>query len=237
MNKLVLLLSCEHAVNIIPDEYQCYFDNFKTILNTHEAIDFGALEIATYLQQNLHCELIQAQVSRILIDCNRSITHPKCFSKISQALSTKEKQTIIERYYTPFREDVLAYLSEKIKVGYQVLHLSVHSFTPVFHGITRQADIGILYDPKRASEKIFALQWQTALKNTAPDLRVRRNYPYQGISDGFTVALRKLFNDPNYIGIELEINQALVVHEQTFLPIKKQVLSSISAVISHSPAF
>ena len=39
------------------------------------------------------------------------------------------------------------------------------------------------------------------------NLRIRFNYPYLGISDGFTSYLRKKFNQKNYVGIELEVNQ------------------------------
>ncbi|MFZ4076699.1 MAG: hypothetical protein ACOYKA_01815 [Legionellaceae bacterium] len=36
------------------------------------------------------------------------------------------------------------------------------------------------------------------------------NYPYQGRSDGFTSSLRKRFSEHDYVGFELESNQALV---------------------------
>ena len=44
----------------------------------------------------------------------------------------------------------------------------------------------------------------------APELRVRRNYPYTGNADGLTAHLRKRFAQSTYVGIELEINQGIV---------------------------
>ena len=44
----------------------------------------------------------------------------------------------------------------------------------------------------------------------APELRVRRNYPYNGNADGLTAHLRKRFAQSTYVGIELEINQGIV---------------------------
>jgi hypothetical protein len=38
-------------------------------------------------------------------------------------------------------------------------------------------------------------------------LKVRKNYPYKGISDGLTTSLRKQYTQKNYCGIEIEINQ------------------------------
>ena len=37
----------------------------------------------------------------------------------------------------------------------QVLHVAVHSFTPVLHGERRNADVGLLYDPARPRERAF----------------------------------------------------------------------------------
>jgi hypothetical protein len=71
----------------------------------------------------------------------------------------------------------------------------------------RTADIGLLYDPARRSETMFCERWQRTLRARAPELRVRRNYPYAGYNDGLTTYLRTRFEDRQYSGIELEINQ------------------------------
>jgi hypothetical protein len=39
---------------------------------------------------------------------------------------------------------------------------------------------------------------------------VRRNYPYAGKGDGLTAHLRRRFPPGAYVGIELEVNQAIV---------------------------
>ena len=49
------------------------------------------------------------------------------------------------------------------------------------------------------------------MKERAPELKVRRNYPYAGKSDGFTAYLRRRFPADAYVGIELEINQKHVL--------------------------
>jgi predicted N-formylglutamate amidohydrolase len=49
-----------------------------------------------------------------------------------------------------------------------------------------------------------------ALAKLAPDLRLRRNYPYQGRADGLTASLRRHHPDAAYVGIELEVNQRFV---------------------------
>lgn len=92
MKNIALLISCEHAVNTVPYEYQTLFEPHKAILDSHRGIDFGALEIAQSIHKNNHCSLFQATCTRLLVDCNRSINHPHCFSEITKIYhQTKRK--------------------------------------------------------------------------------------------------------------------------------------------------
>lgn len=99
------------------------------------------------------------------------------------------------------------------------------------HDITRNADIGLLYDPKRPSEKKFARNIQKNIQKRAPELRVRMNYPYKGTSDGFTSALRKLFPDTVYAGIEVESNQALTTKDHSLNKLKNLFADSLFNLI------
>ena len=54
-------------------------------------------------------------------------------------------------------------------------------------------------------------RWKASLAAFAPGLRVRRNYPYAGKGDGLTSHLRLRFPSNAYVGIELEINQRIVL--------------------------
>lgn len=211
MKTIAVIISCEHAVNSVPETYQPLFKPYQDLLQTHRAIDFGALAIATYLSKQFHCHFIQANTTRLLIDCNRSLSHRQCFSEITAPLSQEEKNRLIEQFYLPFRQAVETNIKKYIQQGNLVLHLSIHSFTPELNGSKRNGDVGFLYDPKRSTEKKLTAHWQKELKQVdTHKLRIRLNYPYRGISDGFTTALRKQFFDEDYAGIEIETNQALV---------------------------
>ena len=91
-----------------------------------------------------------------------------------------------------------------------MIHISSHSFTPELHGKLRRADAGLLYHPGRHGEAELCARWKAALAAAAPELRVRRNYPYAGKGDGLTSHLRQRFPRRAYVGIELEVNQAIV---------------------------
>jgi predicted N-formylglutamate amidohydrolase len=139
-----------------------------------------------------------------------------------------EKAVIQEHFYCPYRDKVRSALSRHIRKGGQVLHLSVHTFTPLLHGEVRNADLGLLYDPSRKTEAAFCILWQRVLRELDTGIRTRRNYPYQGTSDGFTTYLRTLFSDDFYLGVELEVNQQFLSKDRTgWLNLQRLVLKSL----------
>jgi predicted N-formylglutamate amidohydrolase len=209
MKPLALIITGEHAVNYIPEVYEHYFEGNQALLQTHRGIDFGTQAIAESMSRDLGCTCHLAKTCRLLIDLNRSLSHRACFSEISANFSREEKNHLIEMYYLPYREQAERDICALIAKGHQVLHLSIHSFTPVLNEQIRTTDIGLLYDPKRPGEKMLATRWQYLLKQLGNTLRVRLNYPYKGNTDGFTTSLRKKFPEADYLGLEVECNQAI----------------------------
>jgi predicted N-formylglutamate amidohydrolase len=201
------LVTCEHGGNRIPARYQAYFSGHADLLATHRGYDMGALAMARALASSLSAPLHYSTTSRLLVDLNRSPRHPGLFSEISKTLPPPLRREILERHYLPYRTEVESLLEEVIGQGFHVIHVSSHSFTPELHGQVRNADIGLLYDAKRSSEVALCHRWRAALKEHAPELKVRMNYPYSGSSDGLAAALRKRFCADVYAGIELELNQ------------------------------
>lgn len=224
MKPTVLLLSCEHAGNDVPPEYAYLFEPEPSVLETHRALDIGALEIAEHLSRAFHCDYTKTTITRLLIDCNRSLKHTTCFSEFTKPLSKAVKQTLIDHYYRPFRQKTEQLIQHHIQQGHQVLHLSIHTFTPIFNGKTRHAAISLLYDPARHGEKEVARIWQNLLLHHPPMFHIRLNYPYLGTSDGFPTALRKQYNQSDYLGFEVECNQALMHDQNTF----KQLLDVLT---------
>ncbi|WP_133130897.1 N-formylglutamate amidohydrolase [Legionella yabuuchiae] len=210
MKPTVLVLSCEHGGHEVPEPYQHLFAGHEEILETHRAWDIGALGIANHLHSVFDCDCSNTTITRLLIDCNRSLTHPNCFSEFTKPLTKEQKKQIIETYYHPYRDQVTGTIQRHIDDGKQVLHLSIHTFTPELAGVTRKAAIALLYDSRRHGEKEVCRIWQNLMLKHAPPYRIRLNYPYTGSSDGFTAALRKKHSEHDYLGIEVECNQALV---------------------------
>ena len=154
--------------------------------------------------------LVTSTVSRLLVDLNRSIGHPKLFSETTRHLPPPVREEILAQYYRPYREQVERLVAQAVADGQRVIHISSHSFTPELNGKVRNADVGLLYDPARHGEVELCARWRATLTERAPSLRVRRNYPYAGKGDGLTAYLRRRFAPNTYIGIELEVNQQIV---------------------------
>lgn len=206
-----IILTCEHATNTIPPEYQSYFQNHKNLLESHRGYDIGALKIIKNMAAILNVRFFQAKASRLLIDNNRSLNNPNCFSFITKGLSQDVKDDIIKNYYDIYRDDVILAMQNIIATGRTVLHLSIHSFTPIFNNKTRRGDIGILYDSSRPYELNLAKKWQCWLQKQDDHLIVRKNYPYFGKTDGLASFCRKLFDKEYYLGFEIESNQSKVI--------------------------
>jgi predicted N-formylglutamate amidohydrolase len=199
-----LIITCEHGGNKLPEEYYNLIP--KNVLNSHKAWDPGAIEIFKKLCSLPNYFCLASETSRLLIELNRSINHRNLFSIYSRNLSPSEKKIIIEKFYSPFRKIIFEKVKAVIESGFTAIHLSIHTFTPILNGKKRNADIGILYDPKNKGEKNFsAILKEEIIKKSG--LKVRFNYPYLGISDGHATYLRKKLGYKKYLGIELEVNQ------------------------------
>ena len=119
MKDIALVISCEHGVDTVPLAYQTLFAPYEGLLQTHRGIDFGALAISTILSEIFACDFIYTQATRLLIDCNRSLTHPHCFSEVTTSLSIEEKKQLIQHYYLPYRESVEKAIKKHINQGHK----------------------------------------------------------------------------------------------------------------------
>jgi len=207
VKRRTLIISCEHGGRVVPAAYAALFDGHGALLDSHRGWDPGALMFARQMAKAFDAKLVASRTTRLLVDLNRSIGHRSLFSELSSGLTRSARREVVDRFYRPHRDAIEGEIARRIAAGRPVLHIASHSFTPVLGGVVRQADVGFLYDPRRASEAGLAQRWLVELARRAPALRLRRNYPYRGRGDGLATALRRRFPDTAYTGIELELNQ------------------------------
>lgn len=210
MAKAILILTCEHASNRLPAAFKKAVP--AEVLKTHRAYDIGAVQVfrklVKFAKPEFFCE---GKFSRLFVDLNRTITNKSAFSDYLRNNENAKAQATA--YWNEYRAAIEKFVDSALKPKTRaaksaptIIHLGIHSFTPVLNGKVRNTDIGILYDPTRPQERAYANVIKDEIKRLYPAMKVRFNYPYKGTSDGLTTTLRKKFG-PRYVGIEIEINQ------------------------------
>ena len=207
-------VTCEHASRRFPTALGS-LGLTAAQRRSHIAWDPGAASVARVLAAAWGRSPLLGGYSRLVADLNRSPSHPGAVPRVAfgvrvpgnASLSRAERARRIARYHAPWRQRALDMIGRVVAVGGGCVHLSVHSFTPMLHGIERRADVGLLYDPRRPRE----CRLVTSLRDRLIDsgFTVRRNYPYRGTADGFTTWCRRHFPPTRYLGIEIELNQRL----------------------------
>lgn len=215
-----VLVTAEHASARIPSVYRPWFQSAEAqaALGSHRGFDGGAGPVARLLGHWLKAQPVTrtyrgllgrprlGQVSRLLVDLNRSEKHP---ALLGPWVPKEAREALVARFHRPHREACLSEVQGAIAEGLVVRHCAVHSFTPVLDGDVRRADLGVLYDPGRDHERRWADAVVAVLRaELGPSVRVRRNYPYRGVADGLPTWLRRHTPRSRYLGIELEVNQA-----------------------------
>ena len=171
-------MTCEHGGNRVPKEYRQLFAGWESVLASHRGYDPGALALARDLARAFDAPLVASTVTRLLVELNRSPGHPQLYSEVTRRLPRSERARIVARYYEPYRREVEQRVAQAAAARRRVIHISAHSFVPVLDGCTRNADIGLLYDPARAAERALCARWSQCLGARAS--RLRRAPPKDG---------------------------------------------------------
>lgn len=179
------VLVCEHASRFIPGRYNGLGLPESELLR-HIAWDIGAAHVARRLSALLDAPLVLAGYSRLLIDLNRPLGSPGSIPAVSEAtvipgnqsLDGAERSERIASYFTPFQSRVTGLLDRRQVDGRPTTVIGVHSFTPVYKGVTRPWEAGVLF---RKSMQ-FGQGLARALGGSAAG--IAENEPYRIEDDG-----------------------------------------------------
>lgn len=151
--KSAFVIVCDHASNHIPTELGT-LGLGREALASHIAWDPGAVEVARTLAGGLDATLVESGVSRLVADCNRPFNAPDLVPARSEmtaipgnaGLSAKDRERRMELAHKPFH-DCLAYVvSGRLEHGRATRLVAIHSFTPVFMGVARPWQVGVIHD-------------------------------------------------------------------------------------------
>jgi len=206
-----VVLVCEHASHHIPH----LFNGLGLSLDareSHAAWDPGAMAVANQLSKSLDAILVASEVSRLVYDCNRPPNAPDAMPSRSELIDvpgnkilTQSKRNMrAEVYYWPFQSA----LSSVVKQVANPIVVTVHSFTPIYHGQMRSVEIGILHD---TDTRFADAMLQTAHAHTTAN--VQRNEPY-GPEHGVTHTLKEHAIKDGHLNVMLEIRNDLIERAQ-----------------------
>ncbi len=179
---LAAIITVEHGGTSAPYPWRHTLD-FKTLGRTHWASDLHIAPLAISLAERIKAPCIIAHFSRLLIDPNRE---PSSATLIPDhvvddglhlsmpALKQGERRERIRRLYAPYHKAV-----DCLALHYHTsVLLSLHSFTPLYRGIPRAHEAGVLFNEDTSGAAVFL----DSLRHQGID--AQPNWPYSG-RDGF----------------------------------------------------
>ena len=214
MQRIDIIVSCEHASNAIPEELDGLGLPPEALLD-HHAWDAGAREIATHLADHLDAPVFLGRWSRLVADLNRPEDLPTVVPENSFGLFVPHNQNLdedvrrarVERYHRPYWSAVMKEIERRTSANpaARLLHLSIHSFTPEYNGVVRAVSLGVMFDPDYPLENALG----TAMVHRIRELGLvsEVNQPYDGRAAALTTSCRNKFDAHRYAGIEIEMNQ------------------------------
>ena len=186
------VILCEHASHDIPKQYQ-QLGVDSAHLRSHAAWDPGAYALAKKLAQKLDAPVVASLVSRLVYDCNRPPEAASAMPERSEIidipgnrnLTIAQRAKRINAVYRPFCDAVTAVLADRQARNIPTVLITIHSFTPIYHGQPRMVEIGILHETVdcRLADAMLAQAYRL------PHRRIERNTPY-GPEDGVTHSLQ-----------------------------------------------
>lgn len=226
---------CDHAASAIPPGLDC-LGLAPEVLETHVALDRGALALSQALARALDAPLAYPTVSRLLIDCNRApqradlVVDETEFGPVpgNLNLSSAERSRRIVDVHAPYHEAVANLISSRTAVGEGPALVAVHSFTPVLGGRVRPWHVGVLYrkDEELAEEVAGRLRAE-------PGLSVGLNVPYAP-ADGVYYTLERHAEARGLPSLMLEVRNDLIGETAGIATIAARLAGAISASTSRA---
>jgi predicted N-formylglutamate amidohydrolase len=207
-----VLLVCEHASFRLPEKLGS-MGLSPEALTAHIAWDPGALAVSRFMSESLDATLIYQNFSRLAYDCNRPPEAADAMPQISEifeipgnaGLSAEARQARVDEIYRPFEQALEKQVAARKALGRNTVLVTIHSFTPIYKGVARAVEIGILHDEdSQLADAMLAAADASFL--------TCRNEPY-GPADGVTHTLVRHGLHNGLSNVMIEIRNDLIEDE------------------------
>ncbi|PTX00727.1 N-formylglutamate amidohydrolase [Pararhodobacter aggregans] len=188
-----LVLICDHASNVLPLDWPALGGDLGLSAEaqvSHAAWDIGALGLARGLAARLApvtggTVLVSAPLSRLAYDLNRAPDHPAAMPPMSEVhevpgnrdLTAADRLARTEAICLPFHATLATEIARLVARGRRPALIAVHSFTPVYFGMKRAVEFGVIHDDDQTLTHAVI----EAAKGCGLDTRL--NEPYSAAGD------------------------------------------------------
>lgn len=175
-----LVFVCDHASNRVPAELGDLGVPAPE-MERHIAWDIGAAGVCAILAARFDAPAVLAEVSRLVIDCNRNWGDPGLILEESdgtgipanRALDAAGRRRRWDAYHQPYHAAIAGVIEGKLKAGQRPTIIAIHSMTPAMKGAMRPWQIAMCAHTERAlNDRVLA-----ALRRNA-GITVGDNEPY-----------------------------------------------------------
>ena len=219
----IALITCEHASAEFPHPWTLSAED-SWLEGTHWTFDLGARSLASDLCEVLETVGVFARFSRLVADPNRPTEAEDLFRATAEgrpiamnqhvdAVDRDRRLSLWETYHHALHREVERSTAEIL--------LAVHTFTPLYEGVPRQMEIGVLFD----EEEELAERLRMDLASTG--FRVAMNAPYSG-KDGLMYSVDRHARKHRRRALELEVRQDLAVQGDVRRQIARTVRHSLA---------
>lgn len=178
-------------------------------LRRHIAWDIGARGLAEKLAERFDAPCFFQEYSRLVIDANRPPGVPSSIVETSEAtvvpgnrnLTDAERRAREEEIFWPYHRAIAREIEEREQRAQPIVLVTVHSFTPIYHGEARVWDAGVLYHPRDGR---LAVPLLAELRKTGRE--IGDNEPY-AVSDDSDYGLLVHGERRGHWNVELEVRQ------------------------------
>jgi predicted N-formylglutamate amidohydrolase len=205
------VLAADHAGRLIPRGLGTLgLDEVER--NRHIAWDIGIAAVTEALAALLDATAILQAYSRLVIDCNRAPGHPTSIPAVSEITTIPGNKNLIDddraarrrAIFDPYHAAFTRLLDERKAAGRRTVLVAMHSFTPVFKGVSRAVEIGVLYHHETRLSRLML-----ELLRAEGGLAVGANEPYAITDDSdYTVPVHGEGRGLEHV--EIEIRQDLI---------------------------
>ena len=205
------VLAADHAGRLIPRALGT-LGLVESELTRHIAWDIGIAAVTEALSELLDATAVLQTYSRLVIDCNRAPAHPTSIPTISEltrvpgneGLSEPDRSARRRAVFDPYHAAIAELLDARKTAGQRTVLVAMHSFTPVFKGVARRVEIGVLYRHETPLSRIVL-----ELLRAEGDVVVGANEPYAITGDSdYTVPVHGEGRGLEHV--EIEIRQDLI---------------------------